>query len=390
MKRSEYVNLIKKDKNINFIGTVNTPWHVLGLESLINRLENKGIKLRGYIFICSFEYKKDGISHYVSDKNFSYKNKNIKKIYTYYEGRNNINKINTIKSIRNYLKNKNKYKEDIYIANCSNPDWSWIDIIQKAHLDKLINYLVYDEGIGTINLRSILGMYDKRIVFMPNKKNSLIERAKAYVEAIVEYNINNYLENKFLLDNAFINHNLFRKDNNCIIVNEKAKKYYINVLKRQAKKIKDDDHYANALLINTQLAFEDSIEEKYIYKLIDIAKKNNRKVVIKPHPRDTNIKRLKKYHCYIDTRKEISQEVIIASLKQKPLCCVGVGSTTLITLKMFYDMPTICLSKLAYSYYQDKTTDKKLFENFINDYENYINMPKTENELMYEVEKKLK
>ena len=75
-------------------------------------------------------------------------------------------------------------------------------------------------------------------------------------------------------------------------------------------------------------------------------KEEGYRIIIKPHPREKNIDKYIKLGCEVDIRNDVPLESILAGLDVKPKCIVGITTTTLVTAKLFWNIPAISMAKL--------------------------------------------
>ncbi|MFI3169218.1 MAG: polysialyltransferase family glycosyltransferase [Faecalibacterium sp.] len=108
--------------------------------------------------------------------------------------------------------------------------------------------------------------------------------------------------------------------------------------------------YADAILINTQPFLQDRMlssdqDIEILTKICECLHNNGYKIVLKLHPREKNLERyagLKKF-VVIAKGQAISQEALLANIEVAPKAIIGFSSTTLVTAKLFFDLPTISL-----------------------------------------------
>ena len=93
------------------------------------------------------------------------------------------------------------------------------------------------------------------------------------------------------------------------------------------------------------------------------------------HPREKNPERYVSIeNLSVDKLSRFSQESIVAGLKHKPAAVIGFSSTTLVSLKILYDIETISISRIVFQKKigpQMKTDCKK----FVRAFGDIVNCP---------------
>ena len=172
-----------------------------------------------------------------------------------------------------------------------------------------------------------------------------------------------------------------------------AVRYYKRALKRQLKMETPIEfkEFSKSILINTQCLFESNmtngIVDLKLYKdAVKIVKKYNEKILVKPHPREMNIRKYEDIGCDLIKEMEYSQEVILSNLKEMPLCIISVFSSTLLNATGLFGVPAISLAKLMLR----KNISKNMvgvLKKYIRQYDNIILFPDSweelENLIMY-------
>ena len=382
MERSEYIDLINKNEKCNFVAFAITPWHALGISATINKLVNNGNELNGYIFVYAYIQEKNSIQYCVNFDNFEIFNQKIQIVYTTFERENILNKIKTIYSASKYLLKNEANKKEFYVLSPSTIDLKWIDILYQCNRKKRIIFIMFDEGIGSTEFRTTHGMYVKRIAKYDGKEG-ILKKIKNYILAMFEHFLNCVFEKALSGKRGLVNNQLLIEYKGKIVKNKAIVNNYIEVFQKMNSY--DANEYSDCLLLNPQPEIFgseiESHEEELLFRLCsDIAVSNGAKVVIKPHPRDNNFNRFNNYGCYVESNKNVSQEILISSLEKKPRCVVSLTSTTTFTLNLFYDIPSICLAKMVYKQ-MPSGSRKESYRRFIDNFSDLIFMPNDIDEL---------
>lgn len=336
--RLDLERLIKTQK-INFIAFVQTPWHALGVDAFIKYKEEKGSHLVGTV--CVMSHAQAGMI--LDEKSFSYENCDIEVVY-YTDGV----RTSVIKKIKNAVCNsqsliqKNIANKEFYILATVHPKYQWHSYIAQNCDKKAVSVLI-DEGLG---------------MYMRNTQDWLMEtwsgksRVLKKIKYTYEFCIGNPSKEKILeANNSLMYFCLFIPDN--MRVNYECVAYYKKVLKlnesRNYSEAKGLSFYENAVVINTQPYFDEGqiigdSDINLIEQICTLCGNRGIKVVLKPHPREKSIDRYTAIkNCIVDTNFAVSQESIISCLDSKPRLLVGLCSTTLISMDLFYGVKTVSL-----------------------------------------------
>ena len=303
---SELLAKIEKNLQWNLVAFVVTPWAAHGVDAFIEYMNDCGIQPNGTICVI-----KHGQAGYLVDcDHFSFSSKDVH-ICTL---TNSTMKLPIVKKI--------KMKLNMYVNN--------IVAKQKG------NRNIYILNQGSMNYEC-------------SNASSLKEKLSIVVS---RYVVNPLMQKRLSSEGELMNFSILQRNTkNELISNEVSVKYYKTVIHRLGirENIEQLSIYENAIVVNTQpfyeynQVFEDE-DIQIIQRLCELCAQKGIKVVLKPHPREKNIDRyniLK--NCWIDDRKGITQESIISQLTIKPKAIVGFSSTTLISERVFDEIPAISL-----------------------------------------------
>lgn len=170
---------------------------------------------------------------------------------------------------------------------------------------------------------------------------------------------------------------LSKQKNAEYIPNTEVCRKFEGVFRLRAKAFHERVDYKNTIIVNTQLVFDefdndaDTICLKKIKKICD---EKNIRLLIKPHPREKHLERYSGLE--VDKNYQgVSQEILIAKSENKPLMIIGFFSTTLVTGKLFFDIPALCLADLVdCSGVGEYATD---IHSFANTFRNVLLLPKS-------------
>lgn len=359
-------------KSINFLAIVVTPWHLLSAESYFEKLKREKKDCKALFIISSV----NGNYFLTPNDSYFYDSKNAYFVY--------LRTSQSAKEVLRCLIKKPALKlqnnETVYILKAGvawHPSMEWYpNSISVNIIDGLSAYLLSDfEWIcefasGKPFFYRILYIF-LCFLFFGLKKITFQQTAR----------LNEY----FLLDKK-----TYTPDQTVIM------QYREIMMKKSIKlAVKNKNQYHNCILINTQPLSEDGIyaDEDIMYilnRLNSILQKYSYRIVIKPHPREENLIKYSFFqHSFIDTENaQLAQELLLSSLTNYPKLVIGFYSTTLVSCKLFFDIPAISLcnmlgkpqNKSEHRIMKKKMNNfKKAFSKLIyipedfNDIENYLN-----------------
>lgn len=347
------------EMEVDFLAFAVSPWHMLGVQAVIEELKPKYGTLHGLIAIC-----KNVNGHYtinpelyenMQEVEFVYYNSEVKKDARVWDALD-------LRVKRSYSTNARKfflvpYEIDVFL---------YAYYIKKMH-GVFVECYILDEGLGT---------------YLGIKRNKVNDQGKYQIdikESLFKC-IRSRYRSKLDREHRYNDFSILRLDEkNEWVKNERSVLNYEKALKKKFICDLENAHmYDNAILINTQPFMGVGIPEgnediTILLELCRLCKENGINVVIKPHPGQKDLDRyevLNDYVCY-DLRKELSQEEILSSLENMPRAVVAYSSTTLLTSKLFYGIPAYSLAKILLT---KKITDvhKIRLDSFISTFKNQV------------------
>lgn len=370
-------------ENCNFIAFCITSWHLLGVRAFLQYLHEHNVDVKG--FICISAHKDSG---YVLNENS----------VQFYEG---VEYIKLIASTKNVVSKaagqvsdfltidriRTRGLEKVYIVSPWRPNFEWCAYLSKVMKGKEIQAVVVDEGLAE---------------YIDEKDKNVHSYNRISVSAAYHYFKDKYFKSKLetiMTERGFVTQFSLLKTNSSAdvtktgryIENEFAIQYYKKSLQTDSVVDEHKLHaYASAVIINTQPFIEagELLTEndlKLLTEVVKIFSKEGTRVVLKPHPRETNVGRYQvlaaEGNCVIDTDNKVSQESILSQLKEKPKAIIGFTSTTLLTAKLFYDIETVslvnCMDRSDFADFQQPT-----IYNFTESFRHVIHCIENVNELL--------
>lgn len=369
----QFLHLLEKKDDINFIAAAITPWHALGISATICQLENEGITLKGYVMIISHP----NTGKAIDESNFYLGNNQIEiiEIYDKIEKKNLIDKCkDKFQKYLYYMSKGQKKEKNLYWAAPYKPSYELIPKVAKRKTEYQIQVIVTDEGLADY----LMTPYRTWQHVMKLKKG-----VKRKIESTWSLFIRDpYFESCLQKKNCLRYSQLLKKENDKWVKNEEIILIYKEILKKQ-KSEKDFSRYSNSILINTDTMYESGIllrnvDVPIFEKICDYGEKKKIPVLLKPHPRELHTERYQELKCEVETEKGEAQETILASLDKMPLCLIGTGSTTLVTAHLLFDVEIISVNKLIN---RKDLVEKTYFDNFNKTFSDFMKLPTTMEEL---------
>lgn len=319
---------------INFVGTVVTPWHVIGIKSAISYLEDKGIQPNGIVFI-----QKHASSGFLVDEDSFSDIQNLKIVKTEFDIPSK-NPILRLRRTIHYWKLRKQYlnarnDEALYVLN------PWHINIEKTldffEYSKDVQNIVFDEGLATyMESDEYFGSDVKGL-----KKT--LHRRRIKKSRLVEKQLKDLGKLEYFT--------LFDSENGTLKINENVAQYYRKTIEHNyhQKNRTSGIDFTGKVLINTQTYVDDdqiSNDEEIaiLRQIVEECRNHNVDVVLKPHPREKNVDRFKTLGVELIKDIDLSQEELL--VESKPKAIIGFASTTLVTASVLFGIEAFSLNKL--------------------------------------------
>lgn len=365
----------KKHYDYNFLAFAVTPWHAHGIDSAIKMLCDNGVKLKGIIVI--YPHALSGIL--LDENNFIYKNKGNFKFAILEFQREKVLLKSLIEQIKYLYSKTDEDSRKLYFVKAWRPNCQLSGKIYSKLKGIRIHHIIVDEGLATYlnTWKSNLKMSNINIVSIMRAGKRLL----TYIQQDILFN--GMIRKK----HDYTQMTVLIKKGSVLEKNSFAIKYYKEIIKAHAKDIDIEtvEPMKNKVVICTQPYFDAgdvrNDADLDIYKLLcDQCRRKGIEIVIKPHPREKSIERLKNSGMGVIDVGMYSQESILAALgDNKPVALIGFNSTALINAVLFFDIPVMSVVKLIDLNMFDYHTiyDMKLFAKTFG---NYVVMPEDEAE----------
>lgn len=372
----DFIDLLAKQPEINFLAAAITPWHAMGIDATILKMSEQGIVLKGYIIVvahaltgatideCNFHMASLTdleVVQITGDTAVRTIKQKIKLKYCLY---------------RYYMQRKREIQriDKLYWAVPLQPSYDLIPRVARVIKNKEIQIILTDEGIGSYTL-TVLRWW----------KFNFMEGGLRFTRNILVRNV--FFKHRLEKREQIQYHRLLKGKRGYLVPDDEAVAYYRKILAMENYK-EDFSYYGKSVIINPNMLYESGIlkddsEMKIYTEICDAMVKDKTSVIIKPHPREQNVQKYEALNCCLETKCRVGQETILASLKEKPYCVVGFSSTTLITAKVLFGIQAISANYLID---KDKQRNKKYFTSFNKSFSNLLYMPKNMEELLSNIE----
>ena len=243
--------------------------------------------------------------------------------------------IGGIKDTLNYKFNCNNKK--FYIVNPLHQDYRLYYSLRNSMLksEYIPIFVLTDEGLSTYYSNAIWNEV-KKLDQGKDTSNSI----KKIILALWN-NLNRIFRNQVNKKFPAENRNIFLREKNRLIPNTEVIKSYKRIFKFYKRKMNLNIPKDCCLIITQPWSENNQISKKAeidtVESIIRNQHRNNRNVVLKPHPRENS----KKYDVLLDKYdiEILSNRFAVEDLIHyiKPHCVVGYNSTALVTARLFYD-----------------------------------------------------
>ena len=369
----EIVALLHNNPDINFVAVAVTPWHAMGVDAVLYHLQEREIQLNGYIIVRPHQVT--GIA--LSEENFSMRN--VGKIQVIYEKllweRESVKKkiqkkLDKVHYFHENLRERDE-KKILYWIRPVNPSFDLYPILDTKEYNHHIVTILTDEGLGTyLNDRWV---WAQVAIQEGNWKQAIRSVLNSYM---AEWYYIPVLMRRKQLES----YQLLKLQENKWIPNEDAVHSYQEILRKNQKSDRFD-HYIGSAILNTgpyEKIVRDNREVQVLKKVCDVINQEGISVILKAHPREMTMEKYESLKCRVEENREISQEMILSSMRGCPICIIGFDSTTLVSSKLLFGIGAISINKLLP---KEDLYDSKWYDVFNRTFGEIIRIPSTYDEL---------
>lgn len=337
-----WLEAIRDDNSYNFVAVAFTPWHAISIDALILYLSEKGINIHAAVIITAHP-----LTGYALDESF-FTNKCSSYYYDSLDHGKHAGKIENSKEL--YIKDRihiiaNIYKNIFlpqlkqerlyYVTN----NYAYMEIVRKLQeqVHKKVVIAYSEEGVA-----SYMGT-------LPNPNYIKVNNLWA-VKNYIRYQIfGNYV---YRAIHPSISVKIFRQDIFGLHINRSVLPYYHRAIAAINKKKNpqiDRLVIKHSIVICTTAWDRKQIEEDedlHVMELVCNYLHNiGIHILLKTHPRDTYWESKRELlHAQMLNTGAFPMECICE--ESRPMGIISFSSTILITAKVFWEIPTFCLSKL--------------------------------------------
>lgn len=367
--QAQLVRKLKRDRSIDYLAIVTSSWHYLSALSTIMWLkEKKGVN-KGIILV--FEHITDG--HIISKNLLNISSTTEMEIYDYRFGM-----LADQKEVRNYLLHHDSAGKPFYILRPVAPKLEFSVSLYNLNVRKNIIHIVLEEGLA-VYMRdwrtwALEEMSTFNVVDLW-KQLKLRTWGKAFSELMLKRN------------REFTENTLFVKKNGLWVKNKRAIFYFKKTFDklRRSYDFSPYEEYRNSVIICTQTYGDQghilhNADIETVRRFCQEVRQKGYHVIIKPHPREKNLEKYKDMGASVDLQNDVPLEIILAGISPKPACIVGITTTTLITAKLFWNIPSISLAQLIPRENYVKEFVKEI-DNFSRVFSNVVQLPFGLNEI---------
>ncbi len=361
----EIAEQIKTDSEINFLGRAMTPLHVLGVETFLLSLIERGIKCKGYILAVA--HCQTGLA--LGENSFH---------SSLYEGVEPVfldedeEPKSRISTLLNAGKKDNK-RNAFYLANPYRVELGYVSELLALRPHDKIEITVTEEGNASYGSNPYRLTY--AMILGLGIKNSI----RFFFESSIK---DRYLT-KYIGKNMAIRHFLMLNRNSGTW--EQNDTYARNVIKILSASERKEEwlNYENAIVFCPSPLFEGGFlkyrQDVEIYKKIKDILGCSEKFIVRPHPREKDKGVYAVLDCTIDEGWGRSLEEVLAGLDRKPKYIIGDSSSVLVNVRALFGIKTISINKLL-----DKNvlSDKHFFDSFNNLFVGVCYIPASFKELL--------
>lgn len=363
ISQSQLVRKLKRDRNIDYLAIVTSSWHYLSALSTIKWLKEKRGVVKGIILVAA--HPKDG--YIINEEILKQSQTDDQEIYDFKFGA-----LAASWEVRSYLLKRREKGKPFYILRPVMPKLEFSVFLYNSDVRKNIVHITIEEGLATY-MRDWRGwaFEELKSFDLPGLWNQVSMRTwkKVLCEILLRKN------------SEFIENTIFVKRKNELIENKRSIYYLKKTLNQLARKcdLTGYEYYSDSIIVCTQPYGEQNgilqnADLKAIEGLCEIANEMECRVVIKPHPREKDINKYEKIGCIVDQKGDIPLELILGGVFPKPRCVVGITTTTLITGKLFWNIPSISLARLVGRENYAKEVLPEI-DNFCSTFSNMVQIP---------------
>lgn len=339
MNGNDIKRIVREHPKWNFYAMALTPWHVIGVDICIEHLRRIGVNINGCVFIKTHKQTGKCISEVDFNNNCSgityidagIMNRPIKEQLVGY-----------ISAFKDITLGKRGGKT-FYVICFDEVDFLWVDYLSGSN----IKFLLCDDGLG-----GYISFANQRFSQNVNVKGRVF--AWLYLLAMKgKETIYNHYFKCFNRIGLIIDRRLLTRRGSSYITNDEIIDEYRLYINHDNKSTEHKGLIEGHIILATDSFIENKMsyggEDMQMFDcvydvLCQLEIKD--KMIIKPHPRELNVDRYKKYGCRIFDSSVGSIESLVAETHEKPLAVISLYSSAMVSLSVLFNIKTISMGKM--------------------------------------------
>lgn len=329
-------NLIKQDDQLDCLAIVVSSWHYLNALATINSLKMQGLVKKAIVLAV-----RHGRSGFIVDTHlWEREAADLEKYYFCPKS------LPPLQDVARYLRTRTGKNNKLYLLRAVYPSPELAASLWQAGICRNFVNVVIDEGLG---------------YYLRNTKDWLLEGKKAeqsklkfFERVFKEWLYKVYTQTALKRRKQLLYHTFFLKKGRTLTINDNCVNCLRAVLEEIAASYSQDNYviYENKLIICTQVFHDlgqirNNADMAIIQQICDEARKKHIGVVIKPHPRETDINKYLDLGVEVDKKQSVPLEVILAGTKRKPLAMIGITTTSLVSANVLWDINSFSIINLV-------------------------------------------
>lgn len=327
---------IRQEDQIDCLAIVVSSWHYLNALATISSFKMRGLVKKAIILAVGH-----GRSGFIVDTHLWEQNAPDLEKY-YFRAQN----LPPLKDVTRYFKTKVKEDKAFYLLRSVGPSPELAAALWQAGIHRNFINVVIDEGLG---------------YYLRNTKGWLLEgkKTKQSLPQFVNKILKEWLyrvgtETALKYRKQLLYHTFFLKKGRTLFINDSCVNCLRSVLEEATACYSQEDFaiYENKLLICTQVFHDlgqirNDADMEIIRQICIEAHKNHIDVIVKPHPRETDINKYRDLGVTVDEKQSIPLEIILAGITRKPPAIIGITTTSLVSANVLWGIDTFSILKLV-------------------------------------------
>lgn len=388
MRLDELAELFLRNADWNFVAHAISPWHAHGIDVALNMLASQGVEPKGIVLLFP---SREG-NRLIAPSDFTHGFPHIRFVECDYEHKSTF--VKTVENLKAFCRIIGFKREDnmriVYVANTAFPDFNFINIFANMGKRTCVHFLTIDEGAGSYILNQGYSQWAALQIFekgISSKFHIALVTLLSKIRRVIRCKSEEELRKQGRLKLG----NLLEQSSDGMVQKANAilASEYAKVLKQKASLVPGDtgEKYRGKVILCTDPLIEaGAIEPEGLTNvygpLFRFAQKNGYPLIIKPHPREQNLKTKYSHWVFdVDSSAQCSLEQLICKEPDSIQCVIAGASSVLATSKALYGIPVISLAKILLNEKSLSDSMRETIGKFIEVFQSYISFPESEEEL---------